>query len=294
MIISFDTELGWGAVENGLWRDRQQRGVYIRTRSVVAELLSLMKDINAPSTWAFVGRMIETEKGISGRSELKIPSRLLYEALKSADSHTFEGNDIFKQVADAGMGHEIAWHSYYHVCFDSPLIDREYMKLDMEKAKSIGKTYGIEFCSFIFPQNIEGYLDLISQHGFTSCRVRPKARLSVWGRLGKTLDFLFYAPPMSYNMGEVGGLKKFSGSMFFNPGRKRKKWITLYKRRAIKGIKKAVQRAECFHLWCHPFNFAEVPELFEAFQYILKLASEERDKGRLSILTMAQYRQLFK
>jgi hypothetical protein len=298
LIIGFDTELAWGAIENRLWKIRERNKVYSKVRGKIIDLLRILDLYKIPCTWAFVGKMIDTESlNLRQTDELQAPEEYIINALKNGQRESFFGHDILERVLNSKTDHEIAWHTYYHIRFNSKHIDSQYVERDFQKSKEIGESYNIKFKSLIFPQNIEGYIELLPKYNFRCYRSSPPA-LNInmcspfFREIYKGINFISTPPPMSSSTETFPGLRKITGSMFFNPGIKRNHLLWFYKRRVIRGIDEAIKKKACFHIWTHPFNFAEVSLLFESFETILKYASRKRDKGELSIFTMAEYFEL--
>lgn len=300
LIISLDTELGWGCIENRLWHIREKNNVFKQVRYEINNLLVLFDRLKIHCTWGFVGKMIDSEPE-SSHSNLKIdiPDDIITAALHVGQKKTFWGSDIFDCVLNADMNHEIAWHSYHHIRFNSKKIDATYVEKDLKKSQEIADRHKIKIESMIFPQNIVGYLELLSRHGFTCYRAGFSEAFSTSlpkpiSNLFKIIKTLFLSPPLSQTLTTIPNLIGMTGSMFFNPTPGRKKLLWLYKRRALRGIKKAIQQKGCFHLWFHPFNLVEIPDLYIALNSILKFAASQRDLDRLHICTMKDYRQLLK
>jgi hypothetical protein len=53
LILSFDVELGWGAVENDTWRLKEEEGLFERTRPAVSSLLHLLEETEIPVSRSF-------------------------------------------------------------------------------------------------------------------------------------------------------------------------------------------------------------------------------------------------
>jgi hypothetical protein len=63
-------------------------------------------------------------------------------------------------------------------------------------------------------------------------------------------------------------------------------------RMGIRGLNRAVERREVFHLWFHPSNFfAKTREQFSALEEILGHAQYLREAGSLDVLTFADIRR---
>ncbi|MEO0562322.1 MAG: hypothetical protein AAF125_09410, partial [Chloroflexota bacterium] len=55
---------------------------------------------------------------------------------------------------------------------------------------------------------------------------------------------------------------------------------------AEKGLQRAVNRNEMFHLWFHPFNLGSSDAMFDALTQILALVYDYRAAGALQVRTM--------
>ena len=52
------------------------------------------------------------------------------------------------------------------------------------------------------------------------------------------------------------------------------------------GLRKACERGEFFHLWLHPENLGNDPQLFGCLEEILQFTQELHERGLLESLTM--------
>ncbi len=294
LVVSLDTELGWGSIENGLWCIREKRGVFTNTRECVKRLLLFLERNNLPCTWAFVGKMIACNN-YPEEELLNPPNQTIINALANGDESTFFGDDIFEQVLNSKINHEIAWHSYYHTRFDKDEISKTYAENDLRMAQLIGNKFNLKMKSFVFPQNIGGYYDLCSDYGLKCCRtnelavgsIAELAKISFRKKLGRYLEAA--GLKMSQDNFKLLGRDCYGmkGSMFFKPPRGKASLAPLMKLIALNGLKKAIKDRGYYHIYLHPFNFAEIDGLLDKFTSVLKFAAEERDKGRLLIYTMS-------
>lgn len=297
-VISFDTELGWGSIQSGLWKYRENKGYYRLTRNAVKKILDIFDQFELPATWAFVGKMLDECQAeldyLPENIKLKIKN-----ALNNSEPDTFYGIDLLEDVLSRKVNHEIGSHSYSHILFQEGKIEEDIIATELRHMRKIEKKLGLNVNSFIFPQNIEGFYDLLVKQNYHICRstIQEKSlfnkKFILLAKINKIIKFLFLSPPMSNYSKHISGIKRFTGSMFFNPGVRREKYIWQYEKRAIRGIKKACATGGCFHLWVHPFNFSETPSLIDSFYHVIEVAFNEQIKGNLSVLTFSQYANQF-
>jgi hypothetical protein len=87
----------------------------------------------------------------------------------------------------------------------------------------------------------------------------------------------------------MDGLVELPGSMVFFPahGLRRLIPVSWRTRRALKGLRAAVQRHRIFHLWTHPTNLADAMEpMLDGLQAILEQAARLRERGLLRVMPM--------
>lgn len=285
-IISLDFELGWGSIENSMWKIREERGVYVRLRKVFPRFLSELDALEVPVTWAFVGAMLEKPGDITLDH---LPEELRQKTLRfceAADPRSVDARDLFDQVLNSQVKHGLSSHTYSHVRFNHAGIGQRFIKSEMSLFGNVCKAYGIEVSTLVFPQNIEGFHQSLKDFNYTSVRTSANEKPGR-GRLAHLVSSAFTPPPLSEITLMDNGLYRHSGSMFFNSGYNRPYRLPFIYRRAIKGLDIAIKNNGVVHYWIHPFNLAESSLMFPSLMKVLQYAAKRRDEGLLQIETFA-------
>ena len=283
LVISFDVELAWGAIESDRWMPRQASGVYECTRDATRQFLDALATHEIEATFAIVGGMLETP----GKWVLDhLPEQArdkTWRALRDGNLSSFHGRDLFEMIVQSRIRHPIASHSYSHTRFGHPGVTPEFVREDLRKYWEIMPPEANTVPILVFPRNDEGFYVEVREGGFRAVRGRdPDSRGRYhWQR---KLMSVFGTPPLSEITNLGGGLMRNTGSMSFISGRRRR--LALVERQAKLGLDNAVQRGGTFHVWSHPFNFAETPGLVQAFIRFLQRAAMLRDQNQLLIGSM--------
>ena len=301
--ISLDTELAWGMVDKPEALKANMK-YYERTRDVIDQLLLLFKKYEISATWAFVGHLfLETCSLIGGQKHPEIP-RSNYPWYRddwfAADPCTnFErdpswyGSDIIDSLLSCSVKQEVGCHSFSHILFGDQNTKRETVRAELGACQKMAKELGLNLKSFVFPRNMEGYLDELKAAGFTAFRGSDplwyKGLPAKLKKVSHIADQAFsLSPPVV--MPEVReSLVNIPGSMLYLSMDGFRRYIPVNSRikKARKGLHRAVKEKMIFHLWLHPFNLATAPEkLLPGFEEILKEADALRNKGVLEIKTM--------
>jgi hypothetical protein len=246
-------------------------------------------------TWAFVGKMIFGNQNDS--NELPPPNSRISDALSAAKHSSFYDENLLNRILGSSVDHEIAWHSYYHTSFKEKDVSVNYVKKDLAIMKQFEAKIGKEIKTVIFPQNKGGYYEVCQSYGLKYCRLKKNYRKC--DLYGKTLHAIGLFRLRS-NMSNLFKLSEnfwgSTGSLFFNPTQKKGIFIpiNLIRKTAVEGIRRAINKKRCFHIWVHPFNFGEIKGLMSEFMNVLDFANNEREKGSLSIMTLSKYMESFK
>ncbi|MBV9282043.1 MAG: hypothetical protein JOZ41_18340, partial [Chloroflexi bacterium] len=165
----------------------------------------------------------------------------------------------------------------------------------LQACVELHRGYGLDLTSIVYPRNRVAFLDILPEFGITvyrGCEERWYAALDP--RLARLLhagDRVVAPTPPTYPLGRLreGQLVNLPASMFYmhRDGLRRYIPIASRVRQARRGITRAAERGELFHLWFHPFNLASDARLFEGLEAIFAYAAGLRESGRLCTLTMA-------
>ena len=294
--MSFDVELAWGALEVGTCYKKEADNVYINTTKAFEALMEFLDDLEVPATFAFVGGMLEHSP-----KDLKIdhlPSSykdMISNARKTLKHESLFDRTMFERVMKSRINHDIAGHSYVHARVGRDDIDENVSFSEMDLSYKALAGEGVNPVSYIYPVNEIGYTKELKRAGFRTYRysygIREGRKQNILvSRLIRQFDTLGPgAPPSSIVGSEDNNILSQSSSLNFSVG-PRKRWLTpLLKKRAIRGINMAEHDNYILHLWCHPFNFAEVPELLDSLKRVLHRAVKMRDSESLDIVTMKDF-----
>ncbi|MEM7313038.1 MAG: hypothetical protein AAF497_07785 [Planctomycetota bacterium] len=283
-VISFDLELGWGSIENGLWKRLQDQGVFQQLRHSLMRLLDAMDEAEVAGTWGVVGCLL-AEAEQRDFSHLPPPLRSQVVAfLEEAAPETYAGGDLVEMIADSNVAHTFCSHTYSHTRLGYPGVDESVVATELARFKAVFPRTLNWSDSLIFPLNQEGYFDQVMEAGFRLVRGKdqdPKKRSLV----SKSLE-LIQTPPLSQRNEVMPGLWRETDSMLFNTGRRRWK-LPFVSRRARAGLQLAVRKAGTFHVWTHPFDLASEPETLDALIELIRYVAELRDRGHLDVGSMS-------
>lgn len=266
-MFTLDTEIAWGMGGDKRWT-KEFKG----TRVVVRDLLALLDKYKISTTWAFVGQL-----------------------LLSGEDRFYHAPELLNQVSSCQTRQEIGCHSFSHPVMDAPVFKPEDMDSELSKCAETGKSLGVEFKSFVFPQNRIAHIDRLSRHGFACFRGEDRnwyrALPRPLNKIGHVIDeYLGIAPPVGLPF-KHEGVWELPGGYFYPH---RRGWASLLPvsfrvNKAVEGLRKAKDQRRIFHLWTHPFNLASDPKnLLNGLEKIFKEAVYLRDQGQIEIMTMGE------
>lgn len=287
LVISFDTELGWGAIENGLWRRREAAGVYEKTRQALGLLLKRMDSLEIPATWAIVGGLLE-KPGTYDLEHLPLPARRAAErVLSEAREDTFYGPDVVETIKGARVAHEIGCHTYSHTRFTYPAADETFAREELTCFTRVFSAEGLGIAkSLIFPRDEERFPEQVAEAGMKV--YRGKSPTPGGARAARLLHAATRPPRLSEISEPRPGLTRTTASVFFNSRRRRPHRLPFVLLQALRGLRLAAATGGTLHVYNHPFNFAEAPGLLGAYGVFLREATRMREAGSLRVKTMAE------
>lgn len=285
LTISFDFELGWGAIETGLWKGREERGVYKDMRPALNSFAQLLDDINVSTTWATVGAMI-SNPSINDFDHLPKPYyKAIEKFLADAEDTTRNGQDLLEILLSLKTKQDIGSHSFSHTRFLVKEYTEAAKREEMKKSLASLEKFGVTPRSFVFPVNHVSNLDIFDQFGFHVARTPP---VSPKTKTGKFWERVNGNMPSASRRIVKNDFYVENGTMLYHWGT-RKNWKmkrALVKRQAKLGLEKASKSDYHFHLWLHPFNLVEIPHLLTDLSALLTKAAHLRDNGELLIIPM--------
>ena len=255
-MISIDTELKWGFrfhPEKQLARMLQNH-----EHSAIAaihSLLELFEIYEVPATWAIVGKLF------------------------------VERPEIINEIRGTTIKHEVGYHSWSHIRFAES--SRTAAKMELDEGLKIEEEFGIDFKSFVFPENKIGHVDLLREYGFLIYRGPNSAGRSVNKSLPiRAKNFALFkiiAPPVEPRWKET--IWEIPSSMMFYD----LPYFQTLTFRAKQGIKKAIEAASTFHLFIHPEDALLDPKLLDRLEKVLQFVKTKAEKKELHPITMDDF-----
>lgn len=276
--FTLDFELGWGVAESGLWKTRQNMGVYRALHERIDELIDLFSRHEISVTWATVGAMI-TDPGKWQFEHLPLAAKEYLSTFTDyAAKESVDGRSLIEKVEKASNNHTIACHSYSHVRFNYPEYTEAAVKNDLELACAALGSYGMYSNSLVLPQNIEANMGALKRSGISLCRTSPLDRKK--NRYLRKFANTVGRFPGSDNWDQDGVLYN-SGTLFFNTpaGRWRDDYLLWLLKRATRD---AISQSHDLHFWAHPFNFTLNPSLFEVAERYFRWLETLRTQGAIT------------
>jgi hypothetical protein len=266
-MFTLDTEIAWGMKGDKNWQKE-----FENTRQVVDGLLKLLDKYQISATWAFVG-----------------------ELMREGDDRLYHAPEMLKSVMDCSTPQEIGCHSFSHPVMDDAAFMADDMDKELSSCVETAKSVGVELKSFVFPQNKIAHIDRLSRFGFVCYRGKDKSWYAKFpkflNKLAHVVDeYLLIAPPTGTPV-RRGEVLEIPGGYFYPHKRGWAKLlpVSFRVRKAVKGLRKASDKRQIFHLWTHPFNLASDPkELLHGLETIFKEVAQMREKGQIEVRTMKQ------
>lgn len=276
VVISLDTELGWGRINTGTYDvsrlpDRLDDG-----KAAITELLTTFDDYDVPVTWAIVGQLFRDLDEPPENPD--IPT---LEAVPKAyhDRDWWRMPDVIRRIRDSPVEHEIASHSATHADFSSiesthAALDRE---IDGQWRDSLAEPPA---SSFVFPRNNIGHLRSLSDAGVSCFRGTPP-RLSSG------------PSPTAFLPRKRGDLVNVPTSIAHRPYAGRgvilRNLPPSLKVSGLKlGVKVAARTGRVCHVTLHPKDFGGPgrERFFDQFRTWIEYVCSYRERGLVDVKTM--------
>lgn len=293
IVFSVDAELAWGSHDLHPLSEAEQRRV-MDARENWERLLRLFEAYGIPATWAVVGHLLTTDT--SYRDEYPGPSDWFQQADRGMATwpEQWVGTDLVEAVETASVDNELASHSFSHAIF--PEISDEQANAECELAKTVGEEFGLDFTSFVFPRNRIAHRSLLEEHGFECYRgQRPDPQYEIPGVRGFRMlvgGLTGRGGPSTVTPSvDEYGLVNIPASVFLG-GFRGQPWTELGKLRGDpavtllkRGIDKACETGELFHMWLHPHDLTD-DRYIERVREILDYVSLKENQDQATVRTM--------
>ena len=312
LVISLDFELHWG-VRDKRSVDGPYRENLLGARQAIPQILDLFEEFGVAATWATVGFLFA--KNRLERDEFSPSLRPQYKNAKldpySEPTGDNEDDDpmhyapsLIARIAKTPK-QEIATHTFSHYYCQEPGETREAFAADIASAIAIGRRYGFDIRSIVFPRNQfrAGYETVLKEAGITCYRgnepnwmyrPRPRGEETLAVRAPRLLDgYISLSGPKFIRWEEItqaNGIHDVRASMFLRPYSPQRKGLEPIRlRRIAGGIRAAAKNRGIFHLWWHPHNFGKnIAENLDFLRSVLKVFAEQRQVHGMQSLSMIE------
>jgi len=219
----------------------------------IDDLLQLFEKYSVPVTWAVVGKVF------------------------------LDHPEIIEKIRSSRVPHEIAYHSFSHVLFSECGYERAEAEI-LEGIK-LGADFGIDFTSFVFPENNIAHTQLLKKYGFQIYRGANFLDRNV----NKNLLILeknavlskIIAPPVRPMLKD--GIWEIPSSMWFYD---RFPYALTLIYRTKQGIKRAIKENKVFHLFMHPEELLIKPQLIDKLEEVLRYVEIKKNQNKIYPITM--------
>ena len=301
-LMSIDTELAWGGVHDGSFRQREY--MFKETRKAIEGLLALLEKYQIQATWAVVGHLFHRECSPENNirhPEIERPNYGWFEGdwfkddpcSNLDDSPYWYGPDIIESILACRTPQEIGSHGYSHTIIGDAGCSREAFDSELKACIDLANVWGLELKSFVYPRNSIGHLDVLEENGFSNFR----GNVSRWYQgqprplrmAGRALESMLPLPAIAEGPRQASGLWDLPASNFYmhRDGWGRRIPITARTAQADFGLRKAARERSTYHLWFHPFNIAsDIGALLGGLETIFQKVERMREQGILDNQTM--------
>ena len=297
LVISLDFELLWGVFDKVDYKEKEN--YFQNTRKVIPEILNVFSEFQIHSTWATVGMLFSKnweewrENSPDILPNYKNSALSAYDYGKSIESPETEffcfARDVIQQIQDT-PNQEVGTHTYSHYyCLEEGQTLSSF-KADLEKAIGVAEQMGIKLKSLVFPRNQfnEDYLKVCFDLGIVNVRSNPTdwywkhtQNDTLTNKIFRTGDAYFGLNNKSYKLIDIPLELDKEKPLAQKASRLLRSYNTnlVLNNLKLKRIKSemttAAKNNEIYHLWWHPHNFGNNPNLnlkdlrkiFEHFKY---------------------------
>jgi hypothetical protein len=274
-ILSIDTELAWGTNAEDLPGLSE---VFDEEPQIIRRLIDLLDEYQVPATWAVVGELLLPP---DRNDRERTPERW------------YRAPYLMEWLSNARVRHEIGTHTFSHVYAHDATTTREVWTRELEAVSQLSEQLGIAMCSIVYPRNQVAYIDTLPDFGIIAYRGVERNWYGNRPGVFHFLDRALGTPAPTYDVStlrEGDRMVNLPASQFLVGSNGMRKLIPVASRirQARLGLSRAARRGEVYHLWFHPFNLGGDDRVFNALERILREVSLRRDRGELTVMTMAQ------
>lgn len=292
--ISLDTELAWGSFDKG-GVDRHGPA-YREVPAVVDRLCDLFERYDVSATWAFVAHLVSPCPGHDD-AEPTVRREWLSNApcQTGADRELWYASELLDRVRSCAVTQDVGLHGYGHLPFGR--CDRRTADAELAAAVDVAESVGIDPVSFVYPRNDIAHTDLLSSHGLGVYRgvdarwYERRASASGIRKLCRFADEALGVTPPVVTPVEHDGVVRVPGSQILRPNHG--PWGRIPGNRPLtrakKGLERAAETGQMFHLWWHPFNLAsDLDAMIQTLTSILDHAETLRQSGTIDVCSLRE------
>lgn len=299
VVLSVNAELLWGHLD--ILGERRFLARYPNPMAAHHHVLRSLCNSHLSATWLVVGGM--ALNGSAGAADPRMAG-----LPKDWTARIAPGNEVtaplwyqrafIRHVAHAATPQDIGLHGgLTHLMWSDSSATRAVVRKELEAGVAALKDLGVQPVAFSFPRNLEAHHSLLPEYNISCYRGRapilaeklgrslPGSLIRLLNELGRT------TPPPVWPHQELPGLWNIPASMHLYPiGEPRSQIVSHQTRldRFQKGIEAAARHRGVFHFCLNPVNLAESPRGYKLFDSLLERLVQARQKGDVSISTMAQ------
>ena len=280
VMITFDTEQIWGYLD--LFDEARFRATFPYAEGIGDRLLRILVEAKISATWSVVGGMsLAGGRGAGDPRFAGLPSSWIREirAGDEVSAPLYYARQFVARIRDASHYQEVGLHGgISHLPWRRPARSEAMLEKELTSGIRALEELGIRPTSFTFPRNLEAHHHLLRRHGIRCYRGRgpamtehiaqPVLRFSL--RLAS--EFFRTGPPVVLPEEKLPGLWNVPSSLL--PFRMTEAFNTVVppstrRVRVRRGIERAAQTHQIFHLWLHPENLAESKPALAVFADIV-------------------------
>lgn len=294
LTVSFDFELGWGVLESDLWKVREDLQVYARTKGSILRVISKLRDLQLPTTWATVSSLfVETESDLQVEH---LPEKYRSDCLRFYRDSAFDTRcalDIVDSLNELFTFSELASHTATHIYALHPEIDSAAYIEDVRVSKcALQRVFDRPVKSLVFPRDQTQFSCGVSKDLGMAYRVGPYEGQPARSRFIRVRDggmsFVRGVPESKVFVDEFGNCSQ-SGSLYFNAlgGSYESVKKKLLKVQCARLLRQLERGEGSFHVWLHPFNLGESSNQLQDFCDFVEAVARLRDRGLVDVVTMS-------
>jgi len=264
VVISIDTELGWGFHDYPAAERPTER--IARSRWGWERLAETLGEYDIPATWAVVGHLFEHDCAGAHVGHPSPPGWFAHERGEAPMDEQYRfAPDLLADLVESDPDHDIGAHTYSHVEFDADYATEDLARAECDRAIDAAEAAGVSMTSFVFPRNRVGHRETLAETGFT-CYRGTVPETSADGPYSAPIRKLTQAtvvrnpPPLVEPTVDEYGLVNIPASLYlfgFEGPARRVLSATVgdpVVRQAKMGIDAAAASDGLCHLWLHPNN----------------------------------------